>query len=90
MRREAHLNTAIQKMQLLLVNKVTEEIIPQLDVSAGRIKNTLKNYRLLQSLDKVYKDFEGVQRLAFVSEIGDTIKGYNQIQCQFLYYLIRG
>lgn len=62
-------------MQTLLVSKITEEIIPQLDISGGKILNTLKNYRLLASLDKVYNDFQKGQRIPFVEEIrGSTGK----------------
>ncbi len=69
---EAALNTKLRQMQNILVSKITEEIIPELDVSGGRIRNTLKNYRLLTSLDKVYTDFQKGQRIPFVEEVGGT------------------
>ncbi len=71
-RSEISLNTRLRKMQDLLVAKVTEEIIPQLDIEKGLIRNTLKNYRLLASLDKVYTDFQKGQRIPFVEEVGGT------------------
>jgi hypothetical protein len=37
----------------------------------------------LQSLDRVYKDFSTTQRLAFVSEIGDTARGLTTLNKQF-------
>jgi len=56
--REAKLQTAIMKMQEALLAKTMSEIIPKLETTNGKIRNTLKNYQLLASLDKMYKDFE--------------------------------
>jgi len=81
--REAKLQTAIMKMQEALLARTMSEIIPKLETTNGKIRNTLKNYQLLASLDKMYKDFEGVQRLAFVSEIGDTAKGIMKFNSNF-------
>ena len=72
---ETSLNKTIRKMQDMLVSKVTAEIIPQLDMSGGRIRNTLKNYRLLAALDKVYADFQKGQRIPFVKEVGGSVAG---------------
>ena len=81
--REASLNKSVVRLQSMLISKLTREIIPMLDTSGGRIKNTLRNYQLLQSLDKVYKDFTRTQQLAFVSEIGDTARGLSTLNKQF-------
>jgi len=72
---EISLNRNLRKMQSLLVSKITAEIIPQLDMSGGKIRNTLKNYRLLTSLDKVYTDFQKGQRIPFVNEVGKSVDG---------------
>lgn len=82
-RREASLNKSVVRLQNMLISKLTREIIPMLDTSGGRIRNTLRNYQLLQSLDRVYKDFSTTQRLAFVSEIGDTVVGLTGLNKQF-------
>jgi len=82
-RREASLNKSVVRLQNMLISKLTREIIPMLDTSGGRIRNTLRNYQLLQSLDRVYKDFSTTQRLAFVSEIGDTARGLTTLNKQF-------
>jgi hypothetical protein len=66
-------------MQDALVSKVTSEIIPQLDIANGDIKNTLKNYRLLASLDKVYTDFQKGQRIPFVEEVGGSVAGITKM-----------
>ena len=55
--REASLNKSVVRLQNMLISKLTREIIPMLDTANGRIKNTLRNYQLLQSLDRVYTDF---------------------------------
>ena len=81
--REASLNKSVVRLQNMLISKLTREIIPMLDTANGRIKNTLRNYQLLQSLDRVYKDFSTTQRLAFVSEIGDTARGLTTLNKQF-------
>ena len=81
--REASLNKSVVRLQTMLISKLTREIIPMLDTANGRIKNTLRNYQLLQSLDRVYKDFSTTQRLAFVSEIGDTARGLTTLNKQF-------
>jgi hypothetical protein len=81
--REERLNSVISKMQDQLLSKVTAEIIPKLDITGGKIKNTLNNYRLLQSLDKMYKDFENGSRLAFVTEIGNTTNGIAALNKSF-------
>ena len=81
--REASLNKSVVRLQNMLISKLTREIIPMLDTSTGRIRNTLRNYQLLQSLDRVYKDFSTTQRLAFVSEIGDTARGLTTLNKQF-------
>ncbi len=82
-RREASLNKSVVRLQNMLISKLTREIIPMLDTSGGKIRNTLRNYQLLQSLDRVYKDFSTTQRLAFVSEIGDTARGLTGLNKQF-------
>lgn len=82
-RREASLNKSVVRLQNMLISKLTREIIPMLDTSGGHIRNTLRNYQLLQSLDRVYKDFGTTQRLAFVSEIGDTVVGLTGLNKQF-------
>ena len=81
--REASLNKSVVRLQTMPISKLTREIIPMLDTANGRIKNTLRNYQLLQSLDRVYKDFSTTQRLAFVSEIGDTARGLTTLNKQF-------
>jgi hypothetical protein len=81
--KEKSLNSVIGKMQVQLLNKVASEIIPKLDIENGVIKSTLKNYQLLQSLDKMYKDFGEVQRLAFVSEIGKATNGIASLNKSF-------
>jgi hypothetical protein len=74
---ETALNVRLRKMQGMLLSKITAEIIPQLDMSNGRIRSTLKNFRILSSLDKVYNDFQNGQRVAFVEEVGGTLSGIN-------------
>lgn len=69
---EASLNKTLRRMQSALVSKVTAEIIPQLDMAGGDIRSTLKNYRLLTSLDKIYTDFQKGQRIPFIEEMGGT------------------
>lgn len=83
MRREASLNKSVVRLQNMLISKLTREIIPMLDVNDGKIRNTLRNYQLLQSLDRVYKDFGTTQRLVFVTEIGDTARGLTTLNKQF-------
>jgi hypothetical protein len=80
---EAKLNTALGKMQGALVSKVTAEIIPLLDVSNGVIRNTLKNYRLLASLDRVYADFQKGQRIPFVEEVGGSVNGIVKMNVKY-------
>jgi len=75
---ETSLNKTLRKMQDMLVSKVTAEIIPQLDMANGKIRNTLKNYRLLAALDKVYSDFQKGQRIPFVKEVGGSVAGITQ------------
>jgi hypothetical protein len=74
-KREVMLDKTSMKMQEQMLAKVLSDIIPKLDTKDGKILRTLKNYQLLGQLDKVYKDFEKVQRIAFVKEVGDTTKG---------------
>jgi hypothetical protein len=81
--REGKLQTVVMKMQEQLLAKLMADIIPQLETSGGKIRNTLKNYRLLNSLDKMYDEFNGVQRIAFVTEIGDTVKGIAKLNKNF-------
>ena len=76
---ETALNVRLRKMQGMLLSKITAEIIPQLDMSNGRIRSTLKNFRILSSLDKVYNDFQNGQRVAFVEEVGGTLSGINSL-----------
>ena len=82
-RREASLDKSVVRLQNMLISKLTREIIPMLDVKDGKIRNTLRNYQLLQSLDRVYKDFGTTQRLVFVTEIGDTARGLTMLNKQF-------
>jgi hypothetical protein len=82
-RREASLGKSVVRLQSMLISKLTREIIPMLDTTGGRIRNTLRNYQLLQSIDRVYKDFATTQQLAFVSEIGDTARGLTGLNKQF-------
>ena len=81
--REAKLQTTVTQMQEQLLSRMLADILPLLEVSGGKIRNTLKNYQLLASLDKMYKDFGSVQKLAFVTEIGDTSKGIARLNKNF-------
>ena len=74
-KREVMLDKTSMRMQEQMLAKVLSEIVPKLATSNGKILRTLKNYQLLGQLDKVYKDFDKVQRIAFVKEIGDATKG---------------
>jgi hypothetical protein len=74
-KREVMLDKTSMRMQEQLLAKVLSDIIPKLDTKGGKILRTLRNYQLLGQLDKVYKDFDKVQRVAFVKEVGDATKG---------------
>ena len=81
--RDAKLQSAIVKMQEQLLSRLMVEIIPKLDTRGSKILNTLKNYQLLASLDKLYKEFNDVQRIAFVTQIGDTALGIAKLNKNF-------
>ena len=74
-KREVMLDKTSMRMQEQMLAKVLADIVPKLDTKNGKILRTLRNYQLLGQLDKVYKDFDKVQRVAFVKEVGDATKG---------------
>ena len=52
-----NLEKSVVKMQETLLNKVIEDILPQLDTKNGKILNTVNNLRLIEKLDKIYNTF---------------------------------
>jgi len=73
------LEKSVIKAQEKLLNTLLSEIIPELDVENGIIKDSTKNYRLLSGLDKVYKDFTVVSNSLLIPQIAKTIAGINEI-----------
>jgi hypothetical protein len=61
-------NTVIRQ-QSVLFNDMLNEVLPQLDVKDGVIQETAKNYRLISSLDKAYKNFQLASNQIFLNQI---------------------
>jgi hypothetical protein len=61
------LENTVVKLQSKLLSDVIKEITPELDIKGGIIQDTPNNYRLISSLDKVYKGFQ--------SEAGEIVLG---------------
>ena len=55
--RTGELGTIILKYQDRLLREINQKIIPELEVVNGVIVDSVRNMRLLQSLDKVYEEF---------------------------------
>lgn len=64
-------NTYI-KQQTQLLSDIITDLIPQLDVKDGLIQETVKNYRLISSLDKTYKNSQLISNQVVLSQITAT------------------
>jgi len=51
------LESSVVRSQSRLLADVLKELIPELDIKDGVIQETAKNYRLISSIDKIYKGF---------------------------------
>lgn len=73
------IEASVIKAQEKLLNSLLSEIIPELDVGNGIIKDSTHNYRLLSGLDKIYKDFTAISNALLVPQISKAITGINEI-----------
>ena len=64
-----YLNGSIIKYQQALLTRLTQDIISQLDIEKGFIKETKHNYRLLTALENVYRSFTKDNKY----KLGDSI-----------------
>lgn len=71
---EGRLDKTIMSYQQELLTKLTTDVITALDVdNAGNIRETRKNYRLLQMLEKTYRDFTKNNRYSIGDDIRQTV-----------------
>lgn len=73
-----NLEKSVVKMQETLLNKVIEDILPQLDTKNGKILNTVNNLRLIEKLDKIYNTFNINTQANVVKSIGVSLQGLNK------------
>ena len=67
------LEKAVIKLQGQLQSKLLSDI--DLDVSEGVIKDSVKNYRKLADVDKVFKDFEKLSEKTITSQVSNATSG---------------
>ncbi|HBE42020.1 MAG TPA: hypothetical protein DDW27_12600 [Bacteroidales bacterium] len=73
------LEKSVIKIQDKFLSQLLSEIIPDLEIENGLIKDSTHNYRILSGLDRVYKDFTAVSNALLIPQITKTITGINEI-----------
>lgn len=63
------LESSVIKLQSQLFSDIIAELIPGLDIKDGIIQDTAKNYRVISSIDKIYKNFQGMSGQVVLNQI---------------------
>jgi hypothetical protein len=66
------LETSVVKFQSQLFSDIVSELIPQLTIKNGIIEDNVHNYKLISSLDKVYKDFQNITNTIVLNQVVKT------------------
>lgn len=82
----AKMENSVIKLQSQLFDDILSDLVTELDIKDGVIQETVKNYRLLSTLDKTYKDFNSKssqiilnQITGTTAEIASMSKGYFEL-----------
>jgi len=70
---------SVVKLQVKLLDQYIAAIIPNLDVSDGKILDTNSNYRLLGDLDRVYKGFTDVSSKVISTQVASATEGLGKL-----------
>jgi hypothetical protein len=82
-------NTAI-KAQSRLLNNIITELIPQFDVKDGVLQETANNYRLMQVLDKTYKNASTVYNQVLLTQVVTTTSKLSALSSNYFEVMLTG
>lgn len=77
------LEKSVIRLQEKLLNDLLSEIIPSLDVKNGIIQDTNHNYRVLSSLDSIYKKFTIASNVIITSQVVKTVSGITSLTSDY-------
>lgn len=84
------LEKSVIRMQERLLKDLLSDIIPELEVENGHIKDSTKNYRVLSGLDKIYKNFTAISESVIGSQIINVTSGLNDIGSGYFKMILSG
>lgn len=82
------LESNVIKMQEDLLNRLLEDILPELETKDGQILNTQKNMRLIEVLDSVYAQFNETTQTKTVKTLGETLTGLSKFNNKYFGSLV--
>jgi hypothetical protein len=74
-----NLEKSVIKLQDKLLKDLINNVISELDTENGVILQNQHNYRIIEQLDKVYKQFNEINSLVVVRNMAGTIQGINKL-----------
>src|SRR5512133_3244138 len=75
---------SVADLQADLLNAILAELIPALDTKAGVILETENNYRLISTLDGIYKNYSKLTSQKVLSEVNGTFEGIRSDNYDFM------
>lgn len=84
------LEKSVIRLQEKLLNDLLSEIIPSLDIKNGIIQDTNHNYRVLSSLDSIYKKFTIASNTIITSQVASAVSGITGISTDYFKVALSG
>lgn len=78
-RNTERLNGSVVRLQTKLMDSIVDDIIAELDVKDGVILDTIKNYKLISALDKVFNTFAVDQARVLLPELSSSISAITNL-----------
>ena len=82
------LEKSVIRLQSRLLDEYISLLIPELDIKDGVIQESVKNYRLLSGLDKVYMDFAKVNIQPFLGDLISTTAGIAEMNTNYFQVML--
>jgi hypothetical protein len=84
------LESSVVRLQSQLFSDIISELIPNLDIENGQIKDSAKNYRLLSILDKTYKDFQAISNQLILNQIVNVTSKIGELNTKHFSVMLSG
>jgi len=82
-RNTERLTGSIVRLQSKLMDSIVDDVISELDVVDGIIQDTPKNYRLIASLDKVFRAFSVDQAAVLLPQLSSSIEAITELNNKY-------